>query len=310
MRAVGVLVAILAVAVLVLCTVTASAEERGGTRIERLLPESDGIAKLGYSYNSRADVRGEPGSTALHLFRFKGAFPIPLGEKVIFSPGVYFDLFHFRLYNLLTYLSQNSLSVYDIGPTFDVHVGLNDNWIMSFGFQPLISSDLKGFGWKDIQFKGYGLAAWAFHDYASFIFGVGVGKEFWRYLPIPIIGFVVRKPGSFFSFEMIAPKYARADFRVASFCKLFVQGEFEGDVWYIRGDAGVPNHHGKFMDTHAGAGARFTLYRGIDLEAWGGVNPYRRAEFKDATGQTLARRLDMAYFGEANLIITPDIFGK
>lgn len=92
--------------------------------------------------------------------------------------------------------------------------------------------------------------------------------------------------------------------------RLIIQGEFEGDVWYMRGNGGIPNHHGKFMDTHAGAGARFTVYRGIDIEAWGGVNPYRKADFRDVTGQTLARRLNMAYFGEGNIIITPEIFGK
>lgn len=303
-------IAVFVIAVLGLCMSSAFAEDRKETRIERLLPETDGIMKLGYSYNSRSDVRNDTGSTMLQLFRFKGGFPIPLSERILFVPGVYFDMFNFRLYNLLTYLNENWLRTYDIGPSFDLHVGLNENWIMSFGFQPLVSSDLKGFGWKDIQFKAHALAAWAFHDYASFIFGVALTKEFWRYLPIPVFGFVVRKPGSFFSFEMLVPKYIRADFRVASFCKLFLQGEFEGDVWYIRGNGVVADHHGKFMETHAGAGARFTVYRGIDLEAWGGVNPYRKAEFKDNTGQTLARRLNMAYFGEANIIITPEIFGK
>jgi len=303
-------VSVFLIAVLAICTSTAFAGEYAPTRVERLLPEADGMIKLGYSYNSRSDVRNDTGSTTLHLFRLKGGVPIPLSDKVLFVPGLYFDMFNFRLYNLLTYLNTNWLRTYDIGPTFDVHVGLNDNWLMSFGFQPLISSDLKGFGWKDVQFKGYGLATWAFHDYASFIFGVGVGKLFWRYLPIPLIGFVVRKPGSFFSFEMVAPKYVRADFKVASFCKLFIAGEFEGDVWYIRGGNTVPNHHGKFQDTHTGAGARFEVYRGLNLEVWGGVNPYRKAEFKDNTGQTLERRLDLAYFGEANIIITPEIFRK
>jgi hypothetical protein len=58
---------------------------------------------------------------------------------------------------------------------------------------------------------------------------------------------------------MVLPSYIRADFKVADFCKLFIQGDYEGSVWNIEGYGSVHNHYGKYMDTHAGAGVRFKL---------------------------------------------------
>jgi len=274
------------------------------------MPERDGIVKLGYTYTSDADVRSEPGSFAIHMLRFDGRVPIPIGDDIVFAPGVVFDLHHFRLHNTINYLDQNSLNAYDVGPTLGAVIKFDRNWMLALNFTPLISSDMKGLTGNDFQFKGYGMAGWAFSDSASFIFGVAVNKDFWRYLPIPIIGFVVRPEGSFFAFETVLPKYLRVDFRVASFCKLFVQGEYEGDVWYIRGDGTVPNHFGKLMEVHTGAGARFTIIEGLEIEAWGGIDPYRRVSFKDRAGLTIERRIDHAFFGEANIIITPKIFRR
>jgi len=288
----------------------ASAEEKPVPRIMRLLPERDGMIKLGYTYTTDADVENEPGSFSLHVIKFKGGFPIPIGENAAFIPGVTTDMYRFDLDNVVNYLPQNSLTVYTLGPTFDAFVGLSDNWMLAFNFMPLISSDLKGFGYNDLLFRGYGLAAWAFSEHASFLFGIAVNNEFWRYLPIPVIGFVVRPENSFFSLETLIPAYLRTDFKVASWCKLFLQAEFEGDVWYVRGDNTVPNHHGKFMDLATGGGARFRIIKGLELEAWGGVNPFRRVEFRDRNGQKVTQEIEKAYFAEANLIITPALFGK
>ncbi len=279
-------------------------------RIERLLPERDGMIKLGYTYSTDANVENEPGSFSLHVLKFKGGLPIPLGENAAFIPGVTFDWYRFDLDDTVNYLQQNSLDVYTLGPTFDAYVGLSDNWMLAFNFMPLIASDLKGLGWNDILFRGYGLAGWAFSEHASFLFGIAVNNEFWRYLPIPVIGFVVRPKDSFFSLETLVPAYLRTDFRVASWCKLFLQAEFEGDVWWVRGDGSVPDHHGKFMDLATGAGARFKIIKGLELEAWGGVNPFRRVEFKDRNGQIVTQKIEKAYFAEANLVITPELFGK
>ena len=298
--------------IIVAITFAASAEagERELVRIEKLLPQRDGMIKLGYTYNSDADVRNEPGSFAIHMIRFKGHVPIPLGDNIVFAPGVLFDLHHFRLHNTVNYLNQNTLNAYDVGPSLNALIRFGQNWMLDLNFTPLISSDLKGFGKNDLQFMGYALAGWAFSEHASFLFGVAVNKEFWRYLPIPVIGFVVRPRGSFFAFEAMLPRYLRFDFTVASFCTLFLQGDFEGDVWYIRGDGTVPDHFGKLMDTHAGAGARFTIIDGLGIEVWGGVNPFRRIQFKDRAGLIVKRRVDRAFFGQANLIITPEIFKR
>ena len=280
-------------------------------RIWRLAPKRNGIAKLGYAYNSRSNVRNSPGELALHSLDFNGRAPIKLTDNFVFAPGVLFNLHYFPFYNMTNYLNQQTLSLYDVGPTLDGYITFNENWMLDLNFTPLISSDLKEFGRNDFQFRSYALAGWAFSDSASFIFGIAANKnQFWRYLPYPVIGFVVRQEGSFFELETILPSYIRADFKVADFCKLFIQSDYEGSVWYVRGDGAVPNHFGKYIDTRAGAGARFKALNGLEIEAWGGVNPYRRVEFMDNTGQTTERRLDLGLFGAANVIITPELFAK
>jgi len=284
--------------------------EREIKRISRLVPKRNGMIMLGYAYNSDADVRNEPGSFSIQMIRFRGHVPIPLFDNIVFAPGALFDLHHFRLHNTVNYLNQNTLNGYDTGPVLAAVMRFGEDWMLNLNFTPMVSSDMKGFGWKDIQFTGYGLAGWAFSDSASFLFGLAVNKEFWRYLPIPILGFVIRPEGSFFEAEAVLPHYIRADFKVADFCKLFIQGEYEGDVWYIRGDGTVPNHFGKLMESHTGAGARFTVVKGVEIEAWGGVNPFRRVSFKDTAGLTVKERVNMAFFGEANIILTPAIFRR
>lgn len=280
-------------------------------KILRLVPKSNGIAKLGYTYNSRSDIKDGVGAFSLHRLDFKGRVPIKIADNFVFAPGVVFDLHYFRFHDVTNYLNQSSLNLYDIGATFDGYLTFGDNWMLDINFTPVISSDLKSLGRKDFQFQTYALAGWAFSDSASFLFGVAVNKsQFWRYLPYPVVGFVVRPVDSFFELEMVLPSYIRADFKVADFCKLFIQGDFEGSVWNIKGDGSVPDHYGKYMDTHAGAGARFKVIRGLELEVWGGVNPYRKVEFLDNSGQTAQRRLDLGYFGAANVIITPEMFAR
>ena len=97
------------------------------------------------------------------------------------------------------------------------------------------------------------------------------------------------------------------DFRIASFVELFAQGEFEGFVWNVHADSKVPDHFMKMYDTHVGAGANFKVYKGIHIEAWGGINPYRKYHYTNMAGVEGNVRQKLGYFAKAAIVITPEL---
>lgn len=299
----------LILAVIILPTL-AHAQTAVDKTIWHLLPERQGLVSVSYLYDTRAAVENNPGTLSYNDVRVNGMFPIPLGESFVLAPGIRFNWHNFRLHDITNYLNQNTVNLYNIGVSLDGFITFGDRWILDLNVSPMIASDLKSMGRRDWQFVGYALAGWAFSDSASLLFGVAATKEFWRYLPVPLVGFVVRPEDSFFSFETVLPQYIRADFRVAKFLKLFAQGEFEGFVWDIKGSGNVPDHFGKLIDTRAGAGLRFLVTRGFEIETWGGVNPYRKLHFANNAANEITERIRTGFFAQASLIITPEMFSR
>ncbi|HPQ81813.1 MAG TPA: DUF6268 family outer membrane beta-barrel protein [bacterium] len=303
------LAAFLSVSAILLTAATAPAQSSFEKRIWRLLPERAGLVSVQYLYDGRSSVKeSPPGKLSYHDVRVRGMAPIPLCDSFVFAPGASFDLHHFRLHDVTDYLNRNTVNLYTISLSLDAMFTFGEDWILDVNVTPTVASDLKKMGRHDWQFPGFIMAGWAFSDSAALLFGIAGSKEFWTYMPYPMLGFVIRPEGSFFSFESVLPSYVRADFKVASFMKLFLQGEFEGFVWDLKGDAAMPEHFAKLIDTRAGGGARFIVTEGLEIEVWGGVNPYRKLHFADRTSTEVTSRLGVGWFAQAGIIITPAMF--
>ncbi len=278
-------------------------------RIWRLMPEMNGFAHIDYTYDSKSALKNAPGQDiSTHVIDVGGTVPIPISEHFAMGVGARSFMHHFRLHNVTNYVPGNSITGYYIGLVLDGFITLNDNWVLDVNFQPAISSDLKSIDSHDFQYPGGIVAGWAFSDISALFFGVFVSKEFWTYMPYPILGFVVR-PENFFEFETILPQYIRANFRVADFCRLFIEGDFEGFVWDVKSRGGVPDHFVKLMDTHAGAGADFEIVKGVHFEMWGGIIPYRKMEFADRAGNAFTSRQKLGWFVKGGLVFTAELLG-
>lgn len=286
-----------------------SGGERTGRRIERLMPEEGGVAHLTYTYNHFAAFKPTPGQKVGYFaIDFGGLAPIPVTEDFILGVGAGYCLHYFRLRNITNYYNKGGISVHDIALDLHGMFLLGDNWVIDVGFIPTIASDLKGLSVHDIQFNGNIVAGWAFSDSASLLIGVEASKKFWVYLPYPVFGLVVRPEDSFFDCEVILPKYARINFKIASFSRLFARGEFEGFVWDMTGDGAVPGHFMKMFDSRAGAGIEIKIMDGFLFEVWGGANPYRKYEYRDRGGREYEVSQDVGFFIKSTFSITPEIF--
>lgn len=302
---------LLAIVALINIPALSHAQDEDQPRISRLVPERGTMPHITYTYNHRSAFDDAPGAAVtLHALDAGGMYPIPITNRFILGAGVKYYLHHFRLHNVTDYYNTSSINVHNIGLPLDAIFIFGEDWFLNVNFTPTLSSDLKEFSGHDFQFIGSAAAGWAFHDAASLIFGVAVSKEFWQYYPFPVLGLVVRPEGSFFDLETVLPSYIRLNFQVASFVKLFAQGEFEGFVWDMKGDGAVPNHFMKMIDTHAGAGAEFKIIDGLVIEIWGGANPYREVEYRDRTGQKFKTRQKVGFFAESGISITPELFTR
>lgn len=279
-------------------------------RIMNLMPEHNGFAHVSYSYNNPSEVKKAPGEkVGYHEIDVGGAVPIPITDNFIFSIGAQYYLHHYRLKNVTNYYNQNSGNVHFISLPMDAIFIFGDNWTLDVNFSPSLSSDLHEISTHDFQFLGGVIAGWAFSDIASLFFGVYVSKEFWVYLPYPIIGFVVR-PGNFFELETVLPQYLRMNFKVADFAKLFLQGEFEGFVWDMEAEDTVPEHFLYFIDTRVGGGVSFKIIDGVEWEFWGGINPYREIKFRDRADQPFDSEQKMSWFAKTTISLTPALFKR
>lgn len=281
-------------------------------RSDLLYPFRYELAHLRYSYSARADFVNAPGEgVSYHTIDFGGSIPIPITENYLFTVGTKFYLYHFRLHNVTNYYDKSGGNVYFIGLPLSNTFFFGDSWMLDISFMPAISSDLKDVGMHDFQWLGGIVASYIFHDSASFFFGVYATKEFWEYYPIPIIGFIVRPKDSFFDMEVLLPQYVRFNFEVASFCKLFLQGEYYGFVWDMeeQTSSGVPDHMLKFADTQVGAGAKFRPVKGFYIEVIGGVHPYRKYDYANRANQQFNSRQKLGWFAGMTLSIGKQLFG-
>lgn len=284
--------------------------EREGRRIDYLMPEYGNLAHVRYTYSFPAGFNTAPNQkVAYHAFNIGGLVPIAIKDNFLFGIGSDFYLHNFRIDEVRNYYNKPGITVYNIALSLHGILFFGNDWFLDINFVPTISSDLKEWSGHDFQMNGNAVAGWAFNDWASLLFGVAVGKEFWTYMPFPVLGMVVRPEGSIFECEIVLPSYARFNFKVASFLKLFAMGKYEGFVWDMKGDGMVPNHFMKMVDTHAGAGAEFKIIKGLLFEIWGGVNPYRKYDYRDRTGNAYKDRQKTGYFIESSFSVTPEILG-
>ncbi len=304
---------VLAAALLASSTAQAWYDRDRHERYDLLYPFRYELVHLRYSYSGRADFTKGPGQgVSYHMIDFGGVAPIPITENYLFSIGAKFYLYHFRLHDVTNYYDKDGGNTYFIGLPLSNTILLSDNWMLDITFMPSISSDLKDVGLHDFQWLGGVVAGWIFSDIASMFFGVYATKEFWDYYPVPILGFIVRPKGAaaFFDMEILLPQYMRFNFEVASFCKLFLQGEYLGFVWDMeeQTSSGVPDHMLNFADVQVGAGAKFRPIRGFYIEVGGGVHPYRKYEYTDRANQRFGSRQKMGWFAEMTFSMSKDLF--
>ncbi len=269
------------------------------------------LAHLRYSYSHEAKLKEAPNEgVSYHTIDFGGTLPIPINDNYVFSVGLKYYLYHFMLDNVTNYYDKSSGNMHFIGLSLSNTLFFGENWMLDFTFMPALSSDLHEISSHDFQYLGGVVASWIFSDSASLIFGVYTSKEFWEYYPIPVLGFMVRPPGSWFDAEILLPQYMRFNFTVADFCKLFVQAEYYGFTWDMEAEAssGVPEHFLKFADIQTGAGAKFRLIPGLYLEVSGGVHPYRKYDFATRNNTRFNSRQKFGWFAGATVSIGHELF--
>jgi hypothetical protein len=304
-------------AIIVLVVVLTSAQafswydRETSERSDLFFPARYELMHLRYAYSAASDLKESPGeSVSYHMLNAGALYPVPITPHYVFSAGVNFYLYNFRLHNVTNYYNKNSGNVYFIGVPLSNTFFFGDNWMLDVTFMPALSSDLHDIGLHDFQWLGGVLASWIFSDIASMQFGVYASKEFWQYYPIPVLGFIVR-PKSFFDMEVLLPQYLRLNFAVASFCKLFVQGEYFGFVWDMEQEnsSGVPEHFLKFADVQVGAGAKFRPVKGFYIEVGGGVHPYRKYDFATRNNTQFNSRQKFGWYAETTFSFGEELFG-
>jgi len=279
-------------------------------KIVPLLPEGNGMVSFSYSYSERTNFSGIPSeSLAYQNLKFYGQIPIPITKTFVFNVGAGYSLQHNRIDDIVGYFNKSSLNLHQVNLSLDAAFFLGKKWILDVNFTPAISSDFKKISGDDFQFNGFIAAGVAFNDTYAMYFGGGVGKDFWNYTPIPILGVVIRKPGSFFSAEILLPAYARFDFKLFKNVTLFALADFTGNVWDVEGEGTIPNQFVKFTDIRTGGGAKIKIVDGIYFSIGGGVHPYRKIEIHDDAGNKLTRRLNVNWYAEGLVSLTPALFG-
>lgn len=281
-----------------------------GSNIADLIPKEGGLVHVRGIYNHKAPFKGYSNEEVTVIGTdVGGSIPIPFNETFALGVGAQWYMHYFRLHNVTSYYNYNNIYVHNIALLLDGVFFFGDDWFLDLNFSPTISSDMKEFSGHDLQLNFRAMAGWAFHDDMALFFGVGASKEFWTYLPYPMLGLVYRPDDPFFEFEMVLPAFLRGDFNVTSFFSVFIKGEFEGFVWDMKGDGAVPNHFMKMIDTHAGAGLDFEIIPGFHAELWGGCNPYRKYHYKDRNAQSFNVRQKTSFWVEGSLYLTAEIFG-
>lgn len=279
-------------------------------RIERLLPEVGGVAHLGYTFNSRSEFKETPAEDmALHIIDISTLFPFRLNENTIVTVGADYKFHHFRIQNLVGYFPQEGKTLHHISNPIEFLFFFGNNWALDVNFTQILATDFNDFDQDDYQFGGHVVGGYALSDNTSAFFGVGFGKDFWRYFPYPILGLVYRPQESFFDMDMMLPDYARFNFKVADLLTLFLSGEFEGMVWDVAGEGTIPDQFVKLYDSRAGGGVQFKITEGLLVDLWGGINPWRRFEIRNNAGAKITRKQKIGFFAKTQFVVTPALFG-
>lgn len=288
---------------------TSFADKMYGNIAADLMPVEGGLFHVTGRYDHKSPYeRNSDQKLAFASVDVGGLAPLAISDSFTFGLGARYYLHHIRFSGVTNYYNKSGINLHDVSVSVNGIIFPGSDWFLDMNFTPMVASDLHDINWRDFQFTGYILAGWAFNDSSAFLFGVRADKAFWRYLPYPLMGLVIRSEDSFFDAEAILPQYIRVNFKLSRIVTVFAKGVYEGFVWNMGKEGPVDKHYLKLADSLVGAGVRIKIIDGLLFEALIGGEPYRKILYTDALGNNYTTRIKPGFCAETSLVLTPEIF--
>lgn len=292
------------------------------TRSLRLMPTANGLVNVSFQLIPRSDLeRDDGGSVSVGRFQARAALPFLKKDKSYYiSGGINYELHGFSLEELgfvdnLGVERDQSKNFHRVGVVLQSAWVLDEDWTLAVGVEPRLVTDFNGLSGDDFEINATAFANWAISDSFAFLFGVGLNRDFLRYLPVPLLGMVYRDPDVIFDMELFLPSYARASVRTISWLKVFTLARVEGALWHrspepftftgpgnVEQTVTVPDHFVKYFSVQVGGGLRIILSDILALDLHGGVVPFQRFEFRDANGNNVDAEQKLTGYFMANLV--------
>ncbi len=169
----------------------------------------------------------------------------------------------------------------------------------------IVASDFRHLNSDAVQPSARLLFQRSLSDSLSLFGGAGVSRQFLEVAPFPLLGVVWAPTAVPFRLDLMVPQGLRAAWEAASWFELAAVAQYEGFVWQVAQNDGVPEHLVKNATVTTGLAALTKFTPALALELSGGVSVFQRTSLRTDTEELSGPLEPGAPFAQVSLMLRP-----
>lgn len=165
--------------------------------------------KLYYSTSPGTGYDGTSGTTSINEYGADILIPRPFGDGNAFILGAYGELT-----TLQPAPNSEVVNLYALSPRIGVVLKHNEKWSGQYILLPQIASDLKAFGWNDVQMGAIGIVSYKKSESTQYRFGAFYNSALYGPAVFVVAGFYHKAPGSRWTLDFRLPIDADINYKI------------------------------------------------------------------------------------------------
>ncbi len=165
--------------------------------------------KLYFATSPNTGYDGADGTTSINEYGGEIMVPRPFGDGHAVILGV-----HTELTTLMPEPNTEVLNLYTIGPRLGVLWQHNEKWSGQYVLLPQIASDLKGFGWNDVQMGAIGIVSYKKSERTQYRFGAFYNSALYGPAVFAVLGFYHKSENKKWTWDFRLPIDADINYKI------------------------------------------------------------------------------------------------
>ena len=153
--------------------------------------------------------KGANGTTSINEYGVDILVPRPFGDGNAWILGAFGELT-----TLEPEPNTKVINLYALSPRIGVVLKHNEKWSGQYILLPQIASDLKAFGWNDVQMGAIGIVSYKKSESTQYRFGAFYNSALYGPAVFVVAGFYHKAPGSRWTFDFRLPIDADVNYKI------------------------------------------------------------------------------------------------